>query len=109
MNKQRKECWCSNAESKRLSELEGFLKLIADKNRLRIICLLSKERELCVCEIFKKLELSQNLASHHLKKLRDTSLLSERKDGVFVFYSINETELKKYEKLLNKIITKQNK
>ncbi|MBT3356467.1 winged helix-turn-helix transcriptional regulator [bacterium] len=97
-------CWCNKQASEEILELESFLKIIADKNRLRIVCFLDKKGETCVCDIFKNLELSQNLTSHHLKKLRDAFLLDERKEGVFVFYSINRREFKKQEDLLRKII-----
>ncbi len=100
------ECWCNESESKDLVCLENFLKIIAEKNRLRIICFLNKKGEMCVCNIFKNLGLSQNLTSHHLKKLRDAFLLNERKEGVFVFYSVNQEEFKKYELLFKKIISK---
>lgn len=60
--------------------------------------------EKCVCEIWKYLKLPQNLASHHLKVLKDFDLISSRKDGLKVFYTINRQSIKKYAKLLNKFL-----
>lgn len=77
-----------------------FLKIIADKNRLQIICMLNKG-ERCVCEIWQNLDLPQNLISHHLKVLKDFKLLKSRKDRTKVIYSINKKTVNKYHSLLS--------
>jgi len=87
--------------------LADFLQIISDENRLRIICFL-QPGEKCVCEIWQFLDLPQNLISHHLKVLRDFNLLSSRKDGLKVFYSINEPELARHKAVLDKILCKHN-
>jgi len=97
---------CSQKNSNELKEilkLKEFLKIVSDTNRLRILCLLTK-KELCVCEIFEALKLPQNLASHHLAKLKELSLVEERKEGTFAIYSINKNALKQYKSLFNQII-----
>jgi len=65
--------------------------------------LLSK-KELCVCEIFEALKLPQNLVSHHLAKLKNLSLVEERRDGTFIIYSVNKNVLKQYKSLFNQVI-----
>lgn len=77
-----------------------FLKIISDDNRLRIICLLNRG-ERCVCEIWQDLKISQNLASHHLKVLKDFKLLMSEKKGLKVIYKLDKKELKKYQEMLN--------
>ena len=59
------------------------------------------EEKKCVCEIWQYLNLPQNLVSHHLKVLKDFSLISAKKEGVKIFYKINKKVVKKYLKLLN--------
>lgn len=86
--------------------LADFLRIVSEENRLKIICFL-QSGEQCVCKIWQFLGLPQNLVSHHLKVLRDFNLLSYHKDGLSVYYSINEKELKKYKKILNKILAKE--
>lgn len=88
---------------KKIEEVTHFLKIIAEENRLKILCILNKEKEVCVCSILKELNLSQNLTSHHLKVLKDFNLISSRKEGRWILYSINKKEIDKYQKLLNKI------
>jgi DNA-binding transcriptional ArsR family regulator len=97
---------CCEENSKKIEELEdlrAFLNIISDTNRLRILCLLTK-KELCVCEIFEALNLSQNLTSHHLNKLEKFSLVEKRKEGTFVIYKVNQKNITKYKKLFNQII-----
>jgi ArsR family transcriptional regulator len=68
---------------------------MSDGNRLRILCLL-KGGERCVCEIWRLLSLAQNLTSHHLTTLKKAGLLRSRKDGLRVFYSINQPRLRRH-------------
>ncbi len=84
-----------------LCKVAEFLKVVSEESRLKILCLLKKE-ELCVCQIWKELELSQNLTSHHLKILKDSGLVSQRKEGLKVFYSLRRSKLDECLGLLNK-------
>jgi len=68
-------------------ELSALLKLISENNRLQILHLLQKG-EYCVCKLMEKINLSQSLISHHLKDLKDANLVSDRKDGKWVHYSL---------------------
>lgn len=87
-------------ENKKLENLKFFLGAIFDKNRLRILYTL-RFGEKCVCEIYKHLELPQNLTSYHLNVLEVSKIVSSEKRGSRVFYKINNKKLKEYLKLLN--------
>ncbi|OGF27918.1 hypothetical protein A2303_07740 [Candidatus Falkowbacteria bacterium RIFOXYB2_FULL_47_14] len=80
---------CNNKQNeKELKETVAFLRAISEENRLKILCILKKQ-ELCVCDIWKFLDLPQNLVSHHLKVLKDFGLLGSRKEGTKVIYFLN--------------------
>jgi len=96
---------CCIEENEGVLLLADFLRIISKENRLKIICYLQKNNELCVCEIQEFLTLPQNLVSHHLKVLKDFELLRHRKDGQKIYYSINIKELNKYRKILNTILS----
>ncbi len=96
--------YCCNTKNKDLPLLADFLRVISEENRLKIICFLRRSDEQCVCKIQDFLGLSQNLVSHHLKVLRDFSLLNYRKVGLNVYYSINEKIFVKNKDLLYKIL-----
>lgn len=66
---------------------EGFHAL-SDPLRLRVLQLL-QGRELCVCELCEKLQVSQSKLSFHLKTLRDAKLVNARQQGRWIYYSLN--------------------
>lgn len=79
---------CQNPECiEKTRQNVELLKVVAEENRLRILCIL-KEGELCVCKIIEFLELSQSLVSHHLKILKDAGLIEDDKQGLWVHYSL---------------------
>lgn len=88
---------------KEINATNEFLKIIADPNRLKILVFL-KNKPQCVCKIYPMLEISQKLASHHLSQLKKIGLVSQKRDGNFIIYSVNKKNIKKYLKLLNKFI-----
>jgi len=65
-----------------------FYKNLADDTRLKILLLLQRESELCVCELTVALALSQPKISRHIAQLKLHQLLSERKVGRWVFYRL---------------------
>ena len=89
--------------SGRAEKVALFLRAIAEKNRLRILCLLQRG-ERCVCEICRELNLPQNLVSHHLKVLKDIGIVSCRREGTKAFYKLNKMIFRKYVGLLRKIL-----
>jgi ArsR family transcriptional regulator len=64
------------------------LKALAEPTRLQILEMLDRE-EMCVCEIIERLNMSQPAVSHHLKILRQAELITDRKEGKWVFYTLN--------------------
>ncbi len=64
-----------------------LFKALADETRLRILSLLSGG-ELCVCEITKVLDIGQPKASRHLAVLRRAELVSDRREGMWTYYSL---------------------
>ncbi len=66
-----------------------FFAALANDTRLRSLMLLSRQSELCVCELTHALGLSQPHISRHLAQLREAGLVSDRREGVWVYYRIN--------------------
>jgi len=83
------ECCKNNRRKEEIAQTAAILKLLAEENRLKILCML-KSGEHCVCEITKHLGLPQNLASHHLNKLKEAELITGEKIGVWIHYSLTE-------------------
>ncbi|MBT2340028.1 MULTISPECIES: metalloregulator ArsR/SmtB family transcription factor [Pseudomonas] len=64
-------------------------KALADDTRTRIALLVVREGELCVCELTAALGLSQPKISRHLAQLRSAGLLSDRRQGQWVYYRLH--------------------
>lgn len=62
---------------------------LSDPTRLRVLALLTKEKELCVCELTHALGLSQPMVSRHLANLRAAALVSDRRAGVWIYYRLH--------------------
>jgi ArsR family transcriptional regulator len=68
----------------------SLFKLLADDTRLRCLMLIQREEELCVCELTEALRISQPKISRHLAALRESALLTDRRQSTWVFYRLNE-------------------
>lgn len=75
------------------------MKALSDEKRLRILEQLAAG-ERCVCELTDALEAGQSLLSFHLKTLKDAGLVSDRRAGRWVHYSINVEALAELEEVL---------
>ena len=64
-------------------------KCLADENRIRMMLLIAREEELCVCELTCALEESQPKVSRHLAQLRTCDLLAARRQGQGVYYRLH--------------------
>lgn len=64
-------------------------KCLADDTRARMALLIAREGELCVCELTAALEQSQPKISRHLALLRSAGLLSDRRQGQWVYYRLH--------------------
>ena len=62
---------------------------LANEIRLRCLMLLQLEGELCVCELTHALKLSQPMVSRHLGILRDSGMVTDRRAGQWIYYSLN--------------------
>ncbi len=68
---------------------EQVLKALSDITRLRIVHLIKQNNELCVCELTEALHIIQPKISRHLAILRKTGLVTDRREGQWIFYSIS--------------------
>ena len=75
-----------------MKKLVQLAKILSDTNRVKIIALMYREKELCVCEICDTLELSQPLVSRHLKQMREAQLVETKQSGKWIIYSLSENK-----------------
>lgn len=69
--------------------LTSLFHMLSDLTRLRCVVLMAREGELCVCELTHALQQIQPKISRHLALLRETGLVSTRRQGQWIFYRIH--------------------
>jgi ArsR family transcriptional regulator, arsenate/arsenite/antimonite-responsive transcriptional repressor len=75
------------------------LKALGDERRLAILRQLA-HGERCVCDLTDALDAGQSLLSFHLRALKDAGLVTDRRAGRWVHYSINADALAELEDVL---------
>ena len=83
-----------------MNELIKALKAVSDETRIRIVKVLLERKSLCVCEIIQALKITQTRASKNLKILKEAGLVTSKKKGLWVHYSINKKMSKERELIL---------
>ncbi len=76
-----------------IDKLEGaayLLKAVVHPTRLAVIDLLDQYKEMNVTELVNALKITHALMSHHLTDMKSKNILSCRREGQQIFYSIKE-------------------
>lgn len=95
-------CDCKGSDKKLIAKLKksipkeekivdtsAFLSVFGDGTRLKILWILRKD-EVCVCDIASVLKMTKSAISHQLRILKQFRLVSFRKDGQKVYYSLSD-------------------
>jgi ArsR family transcriptional regulator len=69
-----------------------IFKALSDETRLRILKLLECG-ELCVCDIVAALDMIQPKVSFHLSVLKKAKFLTDRREGKWMHYRIDDSEM----------------
>jgi ArsR family transcriptional regulator, arsenate/arsenite/antimonite-responsive transcriptional repressor len=72
---------------------------LSDENRLRLIDLLH-EGEQCVCDLSDAIGASQPLLSFHLRTLKEAGLVTDRREGRWVYYALNAESVEDVQRFL---------
>jgi ArsR family transcriptional regulator len=75
-----------------MQDLLNVFKALSEETRLRIIKLL-EHGELCVCDIVASLDMIQPKVSFHLAVLKEAGLIKDRKQGKWVHYKIDDSDI----------------
>ena len=78
------------AFERKACEAAGMLKLLANENRLLILCHLATTQESSVNELGEAVGLSQSALSQHLARMREDGLLVTRREAQSVYYRISD-------------------
>lgn len=84
--------------------LGRLLALAGNEVRLKILFLLEEEGELCPCDLADVLGMSVPAVSQHLRKLKDGEVVTTRRDGQTIFYSLRTENLNLLKPLFKHIV-----
>ncbi len=77
----------------RLIDLAELYRVFGDSTRIRILYVLT-ESEMCVCDIAQVLGMTLSAISHQLRILKQARLVTYRRDGKTVFYSLADDHVR---------------
>lgn len=88
-----------------MSPLSKTFAALADPNRQKIVDLL-KKKEMAVTEIGQYLEITMATLSHHLDVLKKADIISGRRDGQQIIYSLNLSAVQEITEKIVKFLKK---
>ena len=75
--------------SEQIERTAEILNLVGNETRLKIILLIKNEQKICVCDLSDILGISVSAISQQLRKLKDSNLLRNEKEGQTIYYYIH--------------------
>ncbi|MCD7959019.1 MAG: metalloregulator ArsR/SmtB family transcription factor [Ruminococcus sp.] len=75
-----------------LENVAELFKIFGDLTRVRIIFVLFQQEE-CVMEIARKLDMSPSAISHQLRILKQSRLVTSRRDGKTIYYALADAHI----------------
>ena len=91
---------------KKYKDYAQFFKVLSDPNRLMIVDMLSCG-ELCACKILERFKITQPTLSHHMKILCDCGLVNGRKEGKWIYYSLDEKAILGFQSFITDITSEK--
>ncbi|SFT07852.1 transcriptional regulator, ArsR family [Zhouia amylolytica] len=73
-------------------KISKLLSISSNEVRLKILYLLNMEKELCPCDLADILKMSVPAVSQHIRKIKDAGIITARREGQTLYYSLNEDE-----------------
>lgn len=91
------------AETTPIHQLSNVLALAGNEVRLKIMFLLHEEPELCPCDLSDILGMSVPAVSQHLRKMKDGNVVTTRREGQVLFYSLKSRHLDLLKVIFNQL------
>lgn len=78
----------TTAAAREATHAQRCFHALSDETRLRLLDLL-RAGEQCVCDLTDSLDTGQSRLSFHLKVLKDAGLVTDRREGRWVYYALD--------------------
>lgn len=83
---------------KKNTDIDDRVKLhsvLSGETRYKLIKVLNELKELCVCDMAEILDMSISAVSHQLKLLRKEKIVTTRREGQTIYYSLRDSQVAK--------------
>jgi ArsR family transcriptional regulator len=83
-----------------MNRIAKSFKALSDESRLRILGIILRSAELCVCDIEYVMGFTQTKVSRHLNYLKNAGLVEDRRQGLWMLYRVAKPQDQARRKLL---------
>lgn len=90
-----------------IKNIPVIFKAFCDENRIKILKLLAGG-EKCACRLLEEMNVTQPTLSHHMKILCDSGIVTGRKEGKWMYYSISAEGVEYAKKSIDKLLNIKN-
>ena len=84
-------------------KMSKLLSIAGNEVRLKILYLLEEEGEMCPCDLADILKMSVPAISQHIRKIKDAGIITSRRDGQTLYYSLNSDVTMLFESIFKSI------
>jgi DNA-binding transcriptional ArsR family regulator len=88
----------------RLKKAAMILRALNHKLRQQLLKLIDENKKITVTEIYVNLRLEQSVVSQHLAILRRAGIVITKREGKFIFYSLNYNRIKEVNNFVEQLI-----
>lgn len=92
-----------------IADVSQIFNLAGNEVRLKMLFLLYKEQQMCPCDISDVLDMTVPAVSQHLRKLKDARMVTDKKVGQTIFYSLREEHMATIMPVLNELLNSTQK
>lgn len=101
--KEKKNVVVSRLDLGKLKIARNVLRAVNHKLRQHILDLLNEQGEMNVTDLWVRLRLEQSIVSQHLAIMLKAGIVNIRRQGRFIFYSVNYDAIKKINQIVKEI------
>lgn len=89
----------------RLKKAAMILRALNHKLRQQLLKLIDENQKITVTEIYVNLRLEQSVVSQHLAILRRAGIVITKREGKFIFYSLNYNRIKEINGFVEQLVS----
>ena len=88
-------------------EIAHIFKALSDENRIKILKLL-RSGDKCACHLLEALNITQPTLSHHMKLLCDCGIVTARREGKWIHYTLYREGICRVRQLMQGLLSPEN-